>query len=128
QPMDFDLMRLWGHPDADGRRRGLYRPGDRSRREDDRYLFLEALLSARDSLYISWSGRSARDNSPRPPSVLVAQLRDHLDRCWRPRPAPDTQPPATLSAALTVEHPLQPFSRRYFFADDVPAPATFAEE
>lgn len=34
-PMDFDLMA------------GDYRPGDRSRREDDRYLFLEALLSAR---------------------------------------------------------------------------------
>jgi exodeoxyribonuclease V gamma subunit len=34
--MDFDLM---------GRD---YRPGDRSRREDDRYLFLEALLSARE--------------------------------------------------------------------------------
>jgi exodeoxyribonuclease V gamma subunit len=36
-PMDFDLMAL------------DYRPGDRSRREDDRYLFLEALLSARDA-------------------------------------------------------------------------------
>ena len=37
-PLDFDLM------GSD------YRPGDRSRREDDRYLFLEALLSARDQL------------------------------------------------------------------------------
>ncbi|HBY48263.1 MAG TPA: hypothetical protein DEH09_02885, partial [Alcanivorax sp.] len=50
---------------------------------DDRYLFLEALLSARDSLYISWTGRNVRDNSERPPSVLVAQLRDHINQRWR---------------------------------------------
>ena len=48
---------------------GRYRPGDRSRREDDRYLFLEALLSAREVLYISYIGRDERDNSPRVPSV-----------------------------------------------------------
>ena len=61
-PVDFDLM---------GKD---YRPGDRSRREDDRYLFLEALLSAREQLYISWVGRSIKDNVVRPASVLVAQL------------------------------------------------------
>ncbi|WP_163103843.1 exodeoxyribonuclease V subunit gamma, partial [Acinetobacter baumannii] len=49
-PLDFDLMR------------NDYRPGDRSRREDDRYLLLEALLSAREQLYVSWVGRSIRDN------------------------------------------------------------------
>ena len=65
-PLDFDLMRR------------DYRPGDRSRREDDRYLFLEALLSAREHLHVSWVGRSVNDNTPRPPSVLVGQLRDHL--------------------------------------------------
>ena len=70
-PMDFDLM---GQD---------YRPGDRSRREDDRYLFLEALLSARDHLHISWVGFSIHDNTERPPSVLVAQLRDHLAAGWR---------------------------------------------
>ncbi|HBX37741.1 MAG TPA: exodeoxyribonuclease V subunit gamma [Pseudohongiella sp.] len=89
--VDFDLMRQ------------DYRPGDRSRREDDRYLFLEALLSARDSLYIGWTGRSIRDNSERPPSVLVAQLREYLaDTC-------DID-------ALTSVYPLQPFSLSYFTA------------
>lgn len=115
QPMDFDLMRQWGALDPaqpQGKRTSLYRPGDRSRRDDDRYLFLEALLSARDSLYISWSGRQPRDNSERPPSVLVAQLRDHLNQRWR---LPDDQP---LAQRLTIEHPLQPFSPRYFYADD----------
>ncbi|NIF20160.1 exodeoxyribonuclease V subunit gamma [Pantoea sp. Acro-835] len=91
-PLDFDLM---GQD---------YRPGDRSRREDDRYLFLEALLSARDRLSISWVGRSIHDNVERPPSVLVAQLRDHLQAGWQ----------GDVLSALTQEHPLQPFSAAYF--------------
>jgi len=131
RPADFDLMA------------NDYRPGDRSRREDDRYLFLEALLSARERLVISWVGRSIRDDSPRPPSVLVGQLRDHIQAGWRlaaPVPAATDAPaaataiPATSAAsaaaatatealdgsgkalldALTTIHPLQPFSRRYF--------------
>ena len=97
-PVDFDLM-------AED-----YRPGDRSRREDDRYLFLEALLSAREQLYISWVGRSIRDDSERPPSVLVGQLRDHLDALWQ-WSGDDSTP---VSRGLTTEHPLQPFSRAYF--------------
>ena len=91
---DFDLM---GQP-------GQQRPGDRSRRDDDRQLMLEALLSARRVLYVSWTGRSARDNSAQPPSVLVSQLRDYLAAGW----AGDVLGPRT------TEHPLQPFSRRYF--------------
>ncbi|MEE9679100.1 exodeoxyribonuclease V subunit gamma [Pseudomonas moraviensis] len=96
-PLDFDLM------GSD------YRPGDRSRREDDRYLLLEALLSARTQLYISWVGRSIRDNSERPASVLIGQLRDHLASGWR-----SIDPSQDLLDALTEEHPLQPFSARYF--------------
>ncbi len=96
-PVDFDLMAL--HP----------RPGDRSRREDDRYLFMEALLSARDQLYLSWVGHSIHDNTPQPPSVLVSQLMDHLDRGWQ-----SADGAKSLSAALSLHHPLQPFSRRYF--------------
>lgn len=114
RPADFDLMAR------------DYRPGDRSRREDDRYLFLEALLSAREKLVISWVGRSIRDNTERPPSVLVGQLRDHLAAGWRlattvaPPDRPEGEARAVdtsgqaLVAALTTEHPLQPFSRRYF--------------
>lgn len=107
-PLDFDLMA------------GDYRPGDRSRREDDRYLLLEALLAARDRLYISWVGRSIRDNSERPPSVLVGQLRDHLASAWR------LAGEGELLAALTTEHPLQPFSRRYFAEE--PALFSYAHE
>ena len=92
-PMDFDLMV------------GDYRPGDRSRREDARYLFLEAVLSARDKLVISWQGRSAKDNTEQPPSVLVGQLRDYLGKAWTNK---------DLLKSLTNDFPMQPFSRQYF--------------
>lgn len=101
-PMDFDLMAQ------------DWRPGDRSRREDDRYLFLEALLSAREHLHVSWVGRSIVDNGERPPSVLVAQLRDHLAAGWRLDGAADDD--KALLHALTIEHPLQPFNGAYFTA------------
>ncbi|MEO3990637.1 exodeoxyribonuclease V subunit gamma [Pseudocitrobacter cyperus] len=52
--------------------------GDRSRRDDDRYLFLEALMSAGQALYISYIGRSIQDNSERYPSVLVQELLDYI--------------------------------------------------
>lgn len=102
-PLDFDLMG------------GDYRPGDRSRREDDRYLLLEALLSAREQLYVSWIGRSVRDNSAKPPSVLIGQLRDHLAAGWR-LAGHETDDEALLKA-LTCEHPLQPFNAAYFRPD-----------
>jgi exodeoxyribonuclease V gamma subunit len=91
---DFDLMGLPGNS----------RPGDRSRRDDDRQLMLEALLSARQVFYVSWCGHSVRDNSEQPPSVLVSQLRDYLSAGWGKE----------VVAQRTTQHPLQPFSRRYF--------------
>ncbi|MEO6031344.1 MAG: exodeoxyribonuclease V subunit gamma [Burkholderiaceae bacterium] len=91
---DFDLMALPGQS----------RPGDRSRRDDDRQLMLDALLSARRVLYVSWAGRSQRDNQEQAPSVLVAQLRDYLAAGWGPE----------VVRERTVEHPMQPFSRKYF--------------
>lgn len=54
------------------------RIGDRSRRQDDRYLFLEAVLSAQNKLYISYIGRDIQTNSVRYPSILVAELLDYL--------------------------------------------------
>ncbi|MFM8443910.1 MAG: exodeoxyribonuclease V subunit gamma, partial [Methylococcus sp.] len=118
-PLDFDLM---GQD---------YRPGDRSRREDDRYLFLEALLSAREHLHISWVGRRITDNAERPPSVLVAQLRDHLGLGWTlaGHPGPAESAGRELVRALSVEHPLQAFSRAYFPADSTVSPLfTYAHE
>ena len=52
--------------------------GDRSRRDDDRYLFLEAISSAQQRLYISYIGRAIQDNRQRYPSVLVEELLDYI--------------------------------------------------
>lgn len=52
--------------------------GDRSRRDDDRYLFLEALISAQQCLWISYIGRSVQDNSEKFPSVLVEELVNYI--------------------------------------------------
>ncbi|MDO5055691.1 MAG: exodeoxyribonuclease V subunit gamma, partial [Pasteurella oralis] len=52
--------------------------GDRAKRDDDRYLFLEALLSAQQVFYISYIGQSLTDSSEKLPSILVSQLIDYL--------------------------------------------------
>jgi len=87
-----------------------FRKGDRSRRDDDRYLFLESLLSAQSHCYISYVGASISDNSVIPPSVLVSDLRDVLRQSFQ---AEDEQDPDIWQQILT-QHPLQAFSRRYF--------------
>jgi exodeoxyribonuclease V gamma subunit len=89
------------------------RRGDRSRRNDDRYLFLEALLSARRCLSISYVGRHIRENSLIPPSVLVSELLDTIARGFYPA----DQPTGDVRKQVVIEHPLQPFSRRYFTQD-----------
>ena len=119
-PPDFDLMAYAGQ----------YRPGDRSRREDDRYMFLEAMLSARDALHISWVGHSVRDNSELPPSVLISQLRDYLAAGWHlPDDDADDKPSRQRTLdALTTAHPLQAFSARYFNGDPASPWFTYASE
>ncbi len=109
RPPGFDLIAA--HP----------RIGDRSRRDDDRYLFLEALLSTRSRLAISWIGRSQQDNTEKPPSVVVAELRDYIDRGWQA--GANDQASSDL---LTVEYPLQPFSRHCF--DGNPKTASYSAE
>ena len=52
--------------------------GDRSRRGDDRYLFLEALISARHALYLSYQGRNIRNNNEKQPSLVLKELMDYL--------------------------------------------------
>ncbi|QXF32354.1 exodeoxyribonuclease V subunit gamma [Photorhabdus luminescens] len=65
-PLGFDLMAEKGQR------------GDRKRRDDDRYLFLEALISAEQFLYISYIGKSIRDDTECNPSVLVNELLDYV--------------------------------------------------
>lgn len=105
-PRDFDLLNQATHV---GTAHTHWRAGDRSRREDDRYLFLEALLAAREKLYISWQGRRTTDHEKQPACVLVAQLLDYLNTMWQ---GADGRP--AFDAPL---QPLQGFSPLYFTQD-----------
>lgn len=58
------------------------RKGDRSRYDDDKYLFLEAVTSAQDYLYISYIGQSTHDNTECYPSLLVTELLNYIDQCF----------------------------------------------
>ena len=95
RPPGFDLMA--GNP----------RPGDRSLRDEDRYLFLECILSARQYLYISYIGQSIRDNSTIPPSVLVSEFLDAIGRGYHAEGM-------ETGEMLVTRHRLQAFSRGYF--------------
>ncbi|MEY4591490.1 MAG: exodeoxyribonuclease subunit gamma [Pseudomonadota bacterium] len=103
RPLEFDLLA------------GDYRPGDRQRRLDERNLFLDLLLSARETVHLSYTGRSQRDDSPLPPSVLIAELLDHL------RPSLGDE----QVKQLFIHHPLQAFSHRYYQTDSDPRLITF---
>ena len=106
QHLSFDLMAR--HP----------RLGDRSTREDDRYLFLETLLSARERLHLSYVGQSIRDNTEAPPSVLVSELLDYLEQAFALAPADRSHrreaAEPNLRAHLVTRHRLQAFHEDYF--------------
>lgn len=104
-PEGFDLMT------------GRTKPGDRSRRDDDRYLFLEAMLSALQTLYISYVGRSIQDNTERVPSVLVSELMEycHQNYCLSGDEAlPVDESGDNLLNALVNTHAMVPFSPSAF--------------
>lgn len=97
-PSGFDL--IVRHP----------RQGDLSRRDDERYLFLETLLSAGDHFHISYVSRSITDNSERHPSVLVTELLNYCQQIFTLKDQPDDD----ITQWLITRHPLQPFSPDYF--------------
>jgi exodeoxyribonuclease V gamma subunit len=95
QPLSFDIMA--GDPKL----------GDRSRRNDDKYLFLESILSARQKVYISYVGQSIQDNSRIPPSVLLSELLDVVEAGFE-------LPQANIREHVVTQHRLQAFSPYYF--------------
>jgi len=101
RPAEFDLMNL------------APRRGDRQRRFDERNVFLDLLLAARERVHLSYAGRSVRDNSSRPASVLVAELLETLIPALAHEPT-SAASRAQARHALVVEHPLQPFATQAF--------------
>jgi exodeoxyribonuclease V gamma subunit len=109
----FDLMRYYPS-----------RLGDRSRREDDRYLFLEALGSAREALYISYLGYDAKDNTARYPSVLVSELQEYCEQYFYA--TNDKNERLSILPFWTAEHRLQAFHSSYFDENTVNGLRTFS--
>ncbi|MGD9056268.1 MAG: exodeoxyribonuclease V subunit gamma [Desulfobacterales bacterium] len=95
QPLSFDQIAQ--HP----------RASDRSRRNDDKYLFLESIVSARNTLYISYVGQSIQDNSRMPPSPLVSELLDTIEKGF-------ALPGKNIRERVLRFHRLQAFSSEYF--------------
>ncbi len=79
--------------------------GDRTQRDSDKYLFLETIISAKDRLFISYTGRSETDNRKLVPSIAVTELLRHLEERFG------------ITNAVN-EHPLHSFSRKYFENND----------
>ncbi|MBN2797943.1 MAG: exodeoxyribonuclease V subunit gamma [Deltaproteobacteria bacterium] len=79
--------------------------GDRDLREEDRFLFLQAILSARGHLILTYRGRDPATREPRAPAIPVSELLDALGAMIPEGEVPPWGP---------VEHPLQPFSARCF--------------
>ena len=78
---------------------GQHRPGDRSQRNDDLHVFLQALLSAQDHFILTYEGRNLRDNSEQALAIPASELLSLL--------------PEQARRQVFSEHPMQPFSSRY---------------
>lgn len=98
------LNQLTAELGTDQRRRG-----DRSLRDDDRFLFLQLFAAASEVFYLSYLGADPRDGSVREPSLLVSELLDVAGAYHADPKARD---------ALVVRHPLQPFAPAAFGAGD----------
>jgi len=77
--------------------------GDPQPADQDRYVLMEALLSARDHLMVSWSSRDGRKGEALPPATPVRQWLEWLEGVL-----------PCGGAALVVEHPANPLDRANF--------------
>lgn len=82
-----------------------WKRGDRNVKDNDKHLFLETVLSAKEYLYISYQGQSVKDNSLLPPSALVDELLDYIDARY--------EGDGEVRKRMVVRQPLHSFSRRY---------------
>jgi exodeoxyribonuclease V gamma subunit len=100
--VDFDLMN------------NSWKPGDPLKGDEDRYLMLETLLCSRKALYLSYCGRSLKDNGECMPSVLVRELLDFVDLHFKFDPVPNNRAEISMSEKITTTHPMQAFSESNF--------------
>jgi exodeoxyribonuclease V gamma subunit len=94
--------------------------GERDRRSEDRQLYLDAVLAAREHLVVVYTGADERTGAVRPPAVPVSELLDALDRAAT---AADDRP---VRDHVVVRHPLQAVEERNFAAAALGRPGPFS--
>ncbi|MDU0111797.1 exodeoxyribonuclease V subunit gamma [Psychrosphaera aquimarina] len=99
-PISFDLVGL-----------NSTRKGDRSRKLDERYLFLEAISSAREKLHLSFIGQSAKNNKELMPSVILSELIDYMQQSFI---VDNPNEKESIYDRVVIKHKLQPFNSGYF--------------
>ena len=73
-------------------------------RERDKFLFLEAISSTRDRLYLTYVSRDSQTGEPLEPSPVIHELLGHLDRGRSSEPA----------RVWIKGHPLRRYAEEYF--------------
>jgi len=87
------------------------RRGDRNIRNEDKYLFLETLISAREKLYISFVGQDITTGKEYNPSVVVSELLEYIEKNYG---AGDK----SILEYIFTEHKLQSYNPEYFLGKD----------
>ncbi|OQP49288.1 exodeoxyribonuclease V subunit gamma [Niastella yeongjuensis] len=87
-----------------------WKRGDRNVKDNDKHLFLETVLSAKEYLYVSYLGQSVKDNSFLPPSAVVDELLDYIDARY--------EGSEDVRELMVVRQPLHSFSSRYALDSD----------
>jgi exodeoxyribonuclease V gamma subunit len=96
KPLSFDLM-------AQNPMRG-----DRNLRDNDKYLFLETIISAKEKFYLSYVGQDITTNDSMPPSVLITQFLYNMNDLF------DFGEGKNAETFLINKHYLFSFNKNYF--------------
>jgi exodeoxyribonuclease V gamma subunit len=95
------------------------RVGERDARAEDRQLFLDAILAAKERLVCVYSGADERTGAERPPAVPLGELLDVLDRTAQASHG-------GVRDRVLTRHPLQPFDARNFVAGEMVRDTAFS--
>ncbi|WP_194288484.1 exodeoxyribonuclease V subunit gamma, partial [Ornithinicoccus halotolerans] len=96
--------------------------GERDPRSEDRQLLLDAVMAARETLVVTYTGADEVTGGERPPAVPLGELVDAVETTATLPPGPDGGP-----GSVVVRHPLQPFDRRNLTPGALVQPAAGAQ-
>lgn len=83
------------------------RPLDRRRQWEDRFLFLETLLSAQEYLLLYYHGQDEFDQKEHSPSTVIAEVLEYIQLCTG-------ESLSDICSKIIIRHPLHAFSPKSF--------------